>query len=454
MPDYDVVIIGGGPAGITLSKHIGKKLRAAVIRPEDHSMVYCAMPYAVEGLLEVEKTLKADSLVTDAGTELIRDLVTRVDLKKRELCLQSGSTISYDKLVIAMGASPYIPHIPGRDLRGVTGFKTEDDLRKIIDLLKGGIPVAVVVGAGAIGVELSLALKTQGVEVHLVDMENSVLPNLLDSDMASALNEEITKTGINLHLGSEVTELKGAGAVEQVIMDTGKIIHLGTSRDKKSSMKDTLPGIVIFAVGMVPEVSLFKDTGLAIGTDGIIVNDRMETNVPGVYSVGDCTQFTCGITGKVISGKLATNAVPMAKVLGSNLLGTKRIYPGFFNGAATKAGQSFVGGTGLSEKTACESGFDTICGYSELTTQFPIMPDAKPIRLKLIADKKSHRLLGAQIVSGESVSARIDLLTFAIQKQATIEELAELSYSAQPFQSFFPAANIIVSAAEDILKDL
>ena len=454
MLKYDVVVIGGGPAGITLSKITGKKLKVAVIRPEDHSMIYCAMPYAIEGLLKFDKTLKSDSLVTEAGADLIRDLVKKVDFQKRELTLSSGSTISYDKLVIATGAKPLVPPIPGSDLEGVSGFKTENDLRRIMGLLEAGISRAVVVGAGAIGIELAQALSSQGVEVHLVDMEGSVLPNFLDSDMSDEINQEISGNGINLHFSSKVTELTGNGAVEQVILDTGETIHLGKADDSAGSIQGKLPGIVVFAVGMVPETSLFTDTDLAIGNDGIIVNDKMETNLPGVYAVGDCVEFTSGITGKVISGKLATNAVPMAKILGSNLLGKQRTYPGYFNGAATKVGKFFAGGTGLSEKMAREFGYDTVCGYSESTTQFPIMPDTKPIRLKLIADRKSHRLLGAQVVSGAAVGTRVDLFTFAIQKCTTIEELADLSYCAQPFQSFYPAANIIVSAADDILKKL
>ena len=167
--------------------------------------------------------------------------------------------------------------------------------------------------------------------------------------------------------------------------------------------------------------------------------------------MNDCAQFKSGITGEIVSGKLATNAVPMAKIAGFNLIGQDRTYPGFFNGAPTKVGQYYAGGTGYSESAARRAGIETVTGHSEVTTQFPIMPEAKKMRTKLIAESGSHRLIGAQIVSGEPVTGRIDLLTFTIQNKATVEELTKLSYSAQPYQSFYSAANGIVLAAENIL---
>ena len=144
----------------------------------------------------------------------------------------------------------------------------------------------------------------------------------------------------------------------------------------------------------------------------------------------------------------------MAKVLGFNMLGQNRTYPGFFNGAATKVGKFFVGGTGLTESAAVKLGYEVSVGYSEVTTQFPIMPDAKKIYFKLIADKRTRKLLGAQIVSGKPATGEVDLITFAIQKNSTVEDMTALSYSAQPYQSFFPAANGIVLAAEEILKKI
>ena len=446
MNKYELIVIGGGPAGITLSKMLGKKYKMAVIRPENYSMIYCALPYAIEGIIENEMTFKSDRLVTDAGVELIRDKVIKINTENKTLELATKEPISFEKLIIATGTIPFIPPIPGIELEGVTGFKTEDDLLWIEEKISKEINDAVVVGAGAIGIELAQALAFKGINVHLVDIADSVLPNMIDKDMALKLQFELSNKGVNFVPNSKVIELKGDNFVEEIIMDNGKVIKFQKSKNGKQT------GIVIFAVGMRPNISVIKDTEISADNDGILVNNKMETNVKEIYAVGDCTQFYSGIDNEVLSGKLATNAVPMAKILGFNLLGQNREYKGFFNGAATKVGKYFAGGTGFSEKTAAQRGFEVICGYSEVTTKFPIMPTKKNKKMKLVVDKKTHRILGAQIVSGEPVVGRIDLLTYAIQKKSTVEDLTELSYASQPHQSFYPAANLVVLAAEDVLK--
>ncbi len=446
MERYEIIVVGGGPAGITLAKMLGQSFKMAVIRPEDHSMIYCAMPYAIEGLIENEKTFKSDSLVTDAGAKLIRSRVKEINFKEKFLVLSDGFKLAFDKLVIATGAVPFIPPVPGSDLKGVGGFKMAEDLVWIEKMVNSGLKRAVVVGAGAIGIELAQAFSFRKVAVDLVDMGTSVLPNLVDGDMSGVLASELEREWIKLHLGKKVVELKGKDHVEQVVLDDGSVI------DFKDTGDGSLSGIVIFAAGTRPEISLVKNSGMVIDRDGIVVNEKMETSIPDVYAVGDCVQFKSGITGKPLSGKLATNAVPMAKVLGFILKGQARRYPGFYNGAATKVGRYFVGGTGFTEAAAKREGYDVVCGYSEVTTKFPIMPGAKKKRMKLIADKDTHRIIGAQIVSEEPVVGRIDLLTFAIQKESTVEDLSALSYASQPHQSFYPAANIVVLAAEDIRK--
>jgi len=441
MESYDVLTIGGGPAGITIAKILGSELKVGIVRPEEHSMVYCAMPYVIENIISKEKTLKKDELVTGSGAELIRGTVTQVSFDDKTVTLKDGTLCKYDKLIIATGADPILPPISGTDLKGVHTFKTGDDLDLLESAVMDSKPrKAVVVGAGAIGVELCQALAKVTQECHLVDIAASVLPNLIDADFSKDVQEEIEALGIALHLNCKVIGIIGDNSVEGVLLGNGETIALGEA------------GIVVFAVGMRPNVGIFKDTPLIIEKQGIVVNSRMETNIRDVYAVGDCTQFISGINGKVVLGKLATNAVPMARVLARNLLGEDRTYKGFYNGAATKVGRYFIGGTGFTEAFLADE-FDIITGHSELTTIFPIMPDSRKIKMKLIADVNSLRVLGGQVIGEAPVTDKVDIITLAIQHNLTAEDLAELSYSAQPYQSFFPANNLIVACAEDILQD-
>lgn len=448
---FDVLIIGGGPAAITIVKTLAGKKKAAVIRPEKHSMIYCAMPYVIEKILPMEKTFKKDELVTGTGAELIRDTVTRVDFGSKSVFTESGEKYGYNKLVIATGASPVVPPVQGRDLEGVMTFKTEADLRKILAGTENGLRRAVVIGAGAIGIELAQALKSVGMETHLVDMETQILPNLADGDIALEAQERLTAMGINLHLGERVTALKGEKAVRELVFESGKRIKLDTNGNGASTHEGS--AVVVFAVGVKADVTLFRDTDLEIGPDGIVVNEKMETNIKDVYAAGDCVQFKNAITGEITNGKLATNAVPMGRILAKNLLGESAVYEGFFNGAATKVEDLFIGGTGLSEKSAAGK-FDIVTGSAELTTMFPIMPGASKVRLKLIADRATGRILGGQVSGGAPVADKVDLLTMAVQNGLTLEDAAMFSYSSQPYQSFFPADNLLVAAAQDAKKKL
>ena len=158
MNKYDLLIIGGGPAGITLTKNIKNKRDIGIMRPEDHSMIYCAMPYVIEDLLPYEKTLKTDEIVTDTGADLIRDLAVEIDFENKIVKTAKDDEYGYNELIIATGADPILPPIAGVELDGVMTFKSENDLKEILAIVGSGVENVSVVGAGAIGIELAQAL--------------------------------------------------------------------------------------------------------------------------------------------------------------------------------------------------------------------------------------------------------------------------------------------------------
>ncbi len=439
----DILIVGGGPAGIQASRMIrtlASDLRVIVLRPERHSVIYCAIPYAIEGLIEMSTINKRDELVTDVGAELRRLKATSADLDAHTVTTEDGHTIQYDKLLIVTGAIPFIPGVPGSELDNIVTVKTADDARWIAQAASRAAR-AVVVGAGAIGIEQAQALRCHGLEVDLVDMADYPLPAMLDNEYGQQVADRITQMGIRWHGRSPLARFEGDRAVSGVRLEDGTSIKLEEGRD-----------FVVVCVGVRPELGPFEKTDLKRGKDGLVVDAAMHTSHLDVYAAGDCVQYSSGIDGKPLSGKLATNAVPMAKVAARSILGMDASYPGFFNGAATCACEWRVGGTGFTEAVAHRRGFRTIAGRGETTSRFPIMPGAKKVQVKIVADAATRRVIGGQVVAAEAVAERIDVITLAIQSGLTVDDLAQLSYSAQPWQTFFPARNAIVQAAEDAQK--
>jgi len=435
----DVLIIGGGPAGIQASRML-KTLKPAInvvlLRPEQYSMVYCAIPYVLEGLFEPEKSYKKDELVTGVGARLFKEKATAVDLDARCVTTNNNNTFYYENLLIATGATPFVPPVEGKNLEGVLTVKTGSDMLNILNIIKAGSKRAVVIGAGAIGIEQALAYKHRGLEVHLVDMAPHPLAAMLDSDFAESATNILEQEGIKLYFGRKLASFEGRNSVRAVVLDDGTTIKLNEGKD-----------FVIVSVGVRPSLDLFVGTDLEIGSDGLIVNKNMRTNRESVYAAGDCCQYYSGIDGKNVVGKLATNAVPMAKVAALNILGFDAEFPGLFNGAVTVTGELRVGGTGFTGKIAKQRGLDVSTSFGETTTRFPMMPGAGKVKVKLVYENNTKRIVGGQVMGAEAVAERIDIITLAIQQGMTISELSGLSYCAQPWQTFFPARNAIVSAA-------
>jgi NADH oxidase (H2O2-forming) len=443
----DVLVVGGGPAGITFCRHL-RKLRPEVsitmLRPEAHSMVYCAIPYAIQGLFDPAKVYKKDDLVTQVGVNLVRQKAEKVDLAERLVVTEDGTTYRYETLFIATGALPIAPPIDGADATNVFTVKTQTDMLGILEKLEAHARRAVVVGAGAIGIEQAQAYQERGLAVHLVDMADRVLPAMLDPDMAEPVHAVLREKGIDLRLATSVTHLeKSNDRVHRVVLSDGTGLDLAPETD-----------FVCFAVGMRPDVELFRNQGLALERDGIVVDAQMRTNLPGVLAAGDCCQFVSTIDGKVVGGKLATNAVPMGKVAARTAAGIHDAYPGFVNGAATCAYQLRMAGAGFTEEAARQRGFAPVAGTGHTQSMFPMMPGASDVQMKLVVDSESRRVLGGQVVAEVAATDKIDVVTLAIQQGLTVDQLARFSYSAQPWQSFFPARHALVEASENALDQL
>lgn len=440
----DMLVVGGGPAGIQASRMVKSERpdwKVAMLRPEPASMVYCAIPYALEGLIPVASTLKKDELVTELGIELIRESAESVDLEEHRVVTDTGRVVSFERLFVATGARPLVPPLPGHDLERIVTIKTEDDMRRMMGFLDEGAQRVVVVGAGAIGIEQAIAYRRRGLDVHLVDLAERVLPHLADADTTEPARLILEDMGIRLHLGAGLARFEGQKAVSAVVLQDETRITLEEGKDA-----------VVLSIGMRPNVELFENK-LDVSRDGIIVDEGMRTSHPAVFAAGDVIQNRSLIDGKPLGGRLATNAVPQAKIAARTMLGEDSRYPGIVNGAATVIGDLRIGGTGFTESYAKTRGFEPLVAFGESTSRFPMMPDARPVRVKLIADAESGRLIGGQVRGYEAVAERIDVITLAIQQGLTPAELAELSYSAQPWQTFFPAKNAIVEAATRLAKE-
>jgi NADPH-dependent 2,4-dienoyl-CoA reductase/sulfur reductase-like enzyme len=451
MQNKDIVVIGGGPAGITFCRKL-RKLKVSreitMFRPEPYSMVYCAIPYAIEGVFDPAKVFKRDELVTDVNVDLVRHSIISVDLDKKQVVDETGEIYSYKTLFIATGASPILPPIPGADAANVFTVKTRQDMTGIIGKVENGANRAIVIGAGAIGIEQAQAYQARGIKTWLIDMASHILPNMVDDDMCDPLQTALKEKGIELALNAKVETLEteeqpnGKKYVSKIILSNGEIIKIDPQAD-----------FVCFSVGMKPDVELFKDSGLEIAPDGIIVDTRMRTNIPNVMAAGDCCRFYSAIDEKPLGGKLATNAVPMAKIAARVLAGKDDEYGAFYNGAATCVEEWRIGSTGFTSHVAEQRGIETIVGYGETTTLFPMMPGAETLKVKIVADKKNLRIIGGQVLSKLSATDKTDVITLAIQRRMTLKGLAKLSYSAQPWQSFFPARSAIVEACENAMDN-
>jgi NADH oxidase (H2O2-forming) len=346
-------------------------------------------------------------------------------------------TIPYDSLILATGANSFMPPIKGKEKQGIHSLRTLEDGEKIEQAIRNGAKTAVIMGAGLIGLEMAVALTERGLKTTVVELLPQILPMMLDADMAKMVQEMLQERGINILTGKGVEEFLGTEKVTG-IMAGGEQINAD---------------LFISAFGVRANTQLAANAGVALGeTKAIKTNARMETNLKDVYAVGDCAEATHIVTQKPALPQLGTVAVRQGKVAGINAAGGYAIFTGVLGSAVTRLFDMDVGVTGLTENAAQRARIETVTGTIASKTKADYYPGALPIKVKLVVEKESQRIIGAQIIGGEEVTQRINAISFAIQKQMTVRELAkaDTAYAPPLCETWEP----MVLAAEMVLMKL
>jgi NADPH-dependent 2,4-dienoyl-CoA reductase/sulfur reductase-like enzyme/rhodanese-related sulfurtransferase len=365
--------------------------------------------------------------------------VTRIDRGARKVAISDAMTgleslLEYDRLVIASGSSPIVPPIDNVDLVNIFTVKSIEDAERL-KMLAVKDARACIVGAGLIGMEIAESLRKIGVKVTVVEMRSQVLPGILDPEMAALVEKEVEKQGVTLRLNSTVSGFKGRNIVEAVIIGEELLAV----------------DIVVLAPGVRPNVSLARDAGLEIGTTGAIaVDERLCTSDPDIYACGDCCESVNRITGKKVYVPLGSTANKQGRVVGINAAGGDAVFQGIIGTAILRFFDVNAGKTGLTETEARANGYDVETLLSPAHDKPHFFPDAKLIVLKMVADKKSGKILGVQVVGAGVVDKRLDVAATAISFGATAEQLSQLDLAyAPPFSAAMD--NLIVAA--DIMKN-
>jgi len=436
-----IVVIGGsaaGPKSAAKARRIDNNAEVTILQKDgDLSMASCGYPYYVGGYFDDRNMLictptgvirnpqfymNAKDIAARVNTE-----ATAIDRTKRTVSFRhtvTGETgeLAYDKLILATGSVPRMPPIPGVDLEGITtlqSMKDADFLRKVRD--EGKIKKAVVIGGGLIGIETCEALQLAGIEITVVEL----LPQLLiflDWELAKLVENHVRSKGANVITDNGIAAFLG---------ESGKLTGV-----KLQNGTELLCELAVVAIGVHPNVKLAQGIGLEIGeTGGIRVNEYMQTTDPDIYAVGDCVEVIHRITGKKVLAPLGDLANLQGRVAGENAASVNCVtFPGTIQTGICKVFDYAAGSTGLSESNAKRLGYDDIVTVINASPDKPGFMEGKLLVTKLVADRKTGAILGAQCIGPGNVNRQIAQWAMAIQGRLTVEDVvnADLPY-APPF---------------------
>ena len=451
-----VLILGGVAAGTKAAAKLKREDRSCQVtiftKGKDISYAGCGLPYYVGGLIPEREDLivnTPESFAALTGVEVCTGMeAVGLDRAAKTVSvknLETGETAShsYDKLVIATGASPVKPDLPGLDLPGVFFMRTPDDaiaLREAVDA--GQVKRAVIAGGGFIGLEVAENLKAKGVRVSIIDLAGQVLPGF-DPELAGYVEDHLSEQGIVAFTGTALQGAEGSARVEKVL----------TSR--KAMKADAL----ILSMGIRPNTAFLEDSGLEMFKGALKVNEHLQTNDPDIYAVGDCALVQNRITGQPQWSPMGSSANHEGRACAMHIAGKDRSYRGVFGTGVAKLPGLNVGRTGLTEQAAKDAGFDAVSVVAVVDDKAHYYPGASFFIVKMTADRKTRRFLGIQVLGSGAVDKMVDIGVTALASEACLEDLENLDFAyAPPFSTaihpFSHTVNVLMNKLDGAMDSI
>ena len=445
--EFNVIIVGGGPAGMITAltvKNVYPEKSVLIIKEIGDSVIPCAIPYMLNTMPDPKQNAVSDQPLEQAGIKVMVGKVISFDKNARNVTMESGEVVSYERLVLATGTNAVLPPIRGIEKEGV--FTIKKSMSAMIALREKAREAKniVIVGGGFIGAEFADELsKIEGLEVHLIEVMPKMLYTAFDDELCDKVEEVLVEEGVRVHTNSRVASINGNHQVESVSLEGG----------------ETLPAdFVLVSIGAKPSIELAQEAGLRITDRGSIwVDDYMQTNIEGVFAVGDCALKRDFFTRREVPVWLASTATSEARNAGANLYGIRVLnqVQGTIAAFSTRIGGVSFASAGMICRVGAREGFRAISSSVVSYDRHPItLPDSCECMVKLCFSPRSGIIMGGQVYGCAAVGELINVIALAIQKKVTVREVDMMQIATHPLLTAAPTVHPFINAAHQGLAKM